>query len=45
MQLRRDELDGHLTAAANLGRQLGMTPDEIAGRLRGVATARDENES
>ncbi len=44
MQLRRDELDEHLTAAANIGRQLGMTADEIADRLHEAVKARDENE-
>jgi len=44
MQLRRDELDEHLTAAANIGRQLGMTADEIADRLHEAVKTRDENE-
>ena len=44
MQLQRDELDEHLTAAANIGRQLGMTADEIADRLHEAVKARDENE-
>lgn len=43
-QLRRDELDEHLTAAANIGRQLGMTADEIADRLHEAVKTRDENE-
>jgi hypothetical protein len=44
MQLRRDELDEHLAAAASIGRQLGMTADDIASRLREAFRARDENE-
>jgi GntR family transcriptional regulator len=44
MQLQRDELDEHLEAAAHIGRQLGMTADEIADRLHAAVRARDENE-
>ena len=44
LQLRRDELDEHLAAAANIGRQLGMTADEIADRLDAAVKASDENE-
>lgn len=46
MQLRLDELDGHLSAAADIGRQLGLTADEIGQRLletvKKTQTARDE---
>ena len=41
-QLRRGQLDEHLSAAAHLGRELGLTPDEIASRLREIAAAKDE---
>jgi GntR family transcriptional regulator len=44
LQLRRGELDEHLTAAANIGRLLGMSADEIAARLRETLRAREENE-
>jgi GntR family transcriptional regulator len=33
-ELKAEELNEHLTAAAGLGRQLGLTPDELAERLR-----------
>lgn len=33
-ELKAEELDGHLAAAADIGRQLGLTPDELAERLR-----------
>ena len=44
MQLRRSELDEHLTAAVHIGRELGMTADELAKRLRTAAGAKDETE-
>ena len=44
MQLRRSELDQHLTAAVHIGRELGMTADELAKRLRTAAGAKDETE-
>ena len=37
VQLRRTELDEHLSAAADIGRQLGMTPDELTSRLQSIA--------
>jgi GntR family transcriptional regulator len=40
-RLRRDELDEHLTAAADIGRQIGLTADEMVSRLRDVIK-RDE---
>ena len=40
-RLRRDELDEHLTAAADIGRQIGLTADEMGSRLRDVIK-RDE---
>jgi GntR family transcriptional regulator len=36
-RLHRQELDAHLTAAASLGRLLGLTPDDLASRLRDAA--------
>lgn len=32
-ELKAEELDEHLAAAAGIGRQLGLTPDELAERL------------
>jgi GntR family transcriptional regulator len=42
VQLRRTELDEHLTAAAGIARQLGMTSDELGSRLQ-AAVARIES--
>jgi GntR family transcriptional regulator len=39
-QLRRGELDAHLSAAVDLGHQLGLTPQEIEQRLRDVQAER-----
>jgi GntR family transcriptional regulator len=44
VQLRRTDLDEHLAAAVDLGRQLGMTTDEIAERLRAAAEPKDGTE-
>ena len=33
-QLRREELDQHLAAAAQIGRELALTPEELLERLR-----------
>lgn len=38
--LRQQELDQHLSAAAAIGRDLGLTPDEIENRLRAAMQAR-----
>jgi GntR family transcriptional regulator len=35
-QLRRGELDAHLAAAVDIGRQLGMTLGDIESRLRAL---------
>ena len=40
-QLRRDELDTHLEAAAAIGRQLGMSADDLASRLRQILREKD----
>ena len=42
VKLRHDELDEHLRAAAEVGRVLGLTPDEMAERLRAAIKKRDE---
>jgi GntR family transcriptional regulator len=42
-QLRRDELDEHLAAAADIGRHLGLTPRELVTRFRKLLE-KDENE-
>lgn len=44
-RLRRNELDQQLSAAADLGRRLGMTAEEIAARLLEVASTTSEEES
>jgi GntR family transcriptional regulator len=41
-ELRRTELDQHLAAAAEIGRSLGLTADELATRLHGIAAGTDE---
>jgi GntR family transcriptional regulator len=33
-QLRREELDQHLAAAAQIGRELALTPEEVVERMR-----------
>ena len=43
-QLRRNELDERLSAAADLGYQLGMTADEIAARLLETVQKKSEDE-
>ncbi len=42
--LRQQELDEHLSAAAAIGRDLGLTPDEIENRLRAAMQARGTEE-
>ena len=42
VKLRRDELDEHLTAAAEIGRVLGLSNDEMGARLRAALKKRDE---
>ncbi|WP_454827923.1 GntR family transcriptional regulator [Pseudoxanthomonas wuyuanensis] len=41
-ELKTEELDEHLAAAAGLGRQLGLTPDELAERLRRAIRSLDK---
>jgi GntR family transcriptional regulator len=38
-KLRTNELDEHLAAAAGIGRQLGLTADDIESRLRSLLRA------
>ena len=40
-QLRRGELDSHLAAAAEIGRDLGLTTEDVAARLREIAVTKD----
>jgi GntR family transcriptional regulator len=42
-QLRRGELDQHLSSAADIGRELGLDAEQIAARLREIVAAKDEN--
>ncbi|HTV80179.1 MAG TPA: GntR family transcriptional regulator [Steroidobacteraceae bacterium] len=44
-QLRRAELDQHLAAAAQIARELGLTPQELAQRLHMQTTTAGEDES
>jgi GntR family transcriptional regulator len=41
-QMRRGELDSHLAAAVDIGRELGMNTEAVAARLREIAAAKDE---
>jgi GntR family transcriptional regulator len=43
-QLRYKELDGHLTAALSIGRQLGLTARDVASRLEATADTSDGSE-
>jgi GntR family transcriptional regulator len=43
-ELRRAELDQHLASAAAVGRSLGLTAEELAGRLRDVVQRKDDQE-
>jgi len=40
-QLKHEELDGHLRAAAEIGKHLGLTSDDLANRLRDAAQPAD----
>jgi GntR family transcriptional regulator len=44
VQLKHEELDEHLRAAAEIGRHLGLTTDELVERLRGAVEPVDTNE-
>jgi GntR family transcriptional regulator len=41
-QLRREEVDEHLSAAAEIAQELGLTSDELVLRLREAVRKRDE---
>ena len=41
-RLHHEELDAHLSAAAAIGRVLGLTPDELEKRIRHAVRKRDE---
>ena len=43
-QLRYKELDGHLTAAVSIGRQLGLTAADLASRIEAAADNSDGSE-
>jgi GntR family transcriptional regulator len=43
-QLRREELDRHLGAAAQIGRELALTPEDVIARLR-MQMTQGENKS
>ena len=42
--LRQQELDHHLAAAAAIGRELGLTPEAIAERLRAAMGTKETDE-
>lgn len=44
-QLRYDELDTHLLAAAEVGRELGLTIENLELRLRGLVVQKDGKQS
>jgi DNA-binding transcriptional regulator YhcF (GntR family) len=44
-QLKHEELDEHLRAAAEVGKQLGLTAEDLAKRLRETAQQPDIEES
>lgn len=44
-QLRHGQLDEALSAAVEIGRQLGLTANEMADRLRTIIQARDGEQS
>jgi len=45
VQLRRGELDEHFSAAADIGRQLGMTPNELTSRLQSAIARGNANDA
>jgi DNA-binding transcriptional regulator YhcF (GntR family) len=44
-QLRRDELDGHLAAAVEIGLQLGLTSPDLETRVRELVDAHSEKDA
>ena len=45
VQLKHEELEEHLRAAGEIGKQLGLTPDDLAARLREVLENEGEVEA
>lgn len=43
-QLKHEELDEHLRAAAEIGKHLGLTADDLAQRLREAAEPQDTDQ-
>ncbi|HEX5421377.1 MAG TPA: GntR family transcriptional regulator [Gammaproteobacteria bacterium] len=43
--LRHRELDGHLMAAADIGRELGLAPEALEARLRSVLKRKGETKA
>lgn len=43
-QLKHEELEAHLRAAAEIGKHLGLTTDDLVGRLREAAQAPPSDE-
>jgi DNA-binding transcriptional regulator YhcF (GntR family) len=44
-ELRHAELDGHLAAAVDVGRVLGLSEDDMTARLREAMARKDEGQS
>jgi GntR family transcriptional regulator len=44
-RLHQEELDAHLSAAAEIGRTLGLTPEELEKRLRRAMKKKGERKS
>ena len=44
VQLKHEELDEHLRAAAEIGKHLGLTTDDLVARLRETAERADTDE-
>ena len=44
-QLRQAELDGHLAAAVDVGRGLGLSEDDMTARLRDAMARKEEGQS
>ena len=44
VNLRHQELDEHLSAAAAIGRQIGLTPEELESRFRAALNGKGTDE-
>ncbi len=44
-RLRLADLDSHLSAATSIGRELGLSDDDLHARLRQALTAKDRHQS